>query len=228
MSIVVIEGTDGCGKETQSRLLVERLGKQNIKAFRQSFPNYGSAGAKPVETLLSGNLGTNVDALDEYQTSVLFAVDRLFTYKTVLKEHLDKGDVLVLDRYVESNLLYQATRILDSTKFEEYVNWLLNFEYSTLKLPKPDLVIYLNMPPNISKHLIQSRGKKNDLKTDIYENDDIYMQNVYERGLKIAQKFDFTIIDCVDKNGKLKTIQDINNEICSKVCNKILAHTKNL
>lgn len=228
MSIVVIEGTDGCGKETQSRLLVERLGKQNIKAFRQSFPNYGSAGAKPVETLLSGNLGTNVDALDEYQTSVLFAVDRLFTYKTVLKEHLDKGEVLVLDRYVESNLLYQATRILDSTKFEEYVNWLLNFEYSTLKLPKPDLVIYLNMPPNISKHLIQSRGKKNDLKTDIYENDDIYMQNVYERGLKIAQKFDFTIIDCVDKNGKLKTIQDINNEICSKVCNKILAHTKNL
>ena len=228
MSIVVIEGTDGCGKETQSRLLVERLGKQNIKAFRQSFPNYGSAGAKPVETLLSGNLGTNVDALDEYQTSVLFAVDRLFTYKTVLKEHLDKGEVLVLDRYVESNLLYQATRILDLNKFEEYVNWLINFEYSTLKLPKPDLVIYLNMPPNISKQLIQSRGKKNDLKTDIYENDDIYMQNVYERGLKIAQKFDFTIIDCVDKNGKLKTIQDINNEICSKVCNKILAHTKNL
>ncbi len=225
MSIVVIEGTDGSGKATQSKLLTQRLNEKNIKAFRQSFPNYGTAGARPVETLLSGELGANVEALDEYQSSVLFAVDRLWTYKSVLSKHINNGELIILDRYVESNLLYQATRIKEQNKYKEYVDWLLNFEYNILKLPKPDIIIYLNMPPNISKRLIDSRGNKNGLNDDIYEKNNEYMMNVYQRGLKIAKAQNFDIIDCVDREMALKSIESINDEIFNKVCNKILTHS---
>lgn len=222
MAIIVIEGTDGCGKETQSKLLVESLNKRGINAYRQSFPNYGSDGAKPVEALLSGKFGNDVDSLDAYQSSVFFAVDRLYTYKSEMSKHIKNGEIIVLDRYVESNLLYQATKIEDKKQHDDFVKWLLDFEYSILKLPRPDMVIYLNMPPKISLNLVHTRQKKNDLADDIYEKDENYMKNVYERGLKIAQSQGFNIIDCVDEMGNLRSIEDIHKEILNNV-NKIMS-----
>ena len=100
MATIVIEGTDGCGKHTQSQMLTQALNNQNKPTFMQSFPNYGSQGAKAVEAMLSGQLGENVNSLDPYQSSIFFSVDRFYTFKTVLEEKLNQGTNLVLDRYV--------------------------------------------------------------------------------------------------------------------------------
>ena len=213
MATIVIEGTDGCGKHTQSQMLTQALNNQNKPTFMQSFPNYGSQGAKAVEAMLSGKLGENVNSLDPYQSSIFFSVDRLYTFKTVLEEKLNQGTNLVLDRYVESNLLYQATKIEDETEREKFVNWLYDFEYGTLKLPKPDLIIFLNLPLQFSLKLIQERGRTKD----IYEKDENFLMNVYERGLKLAKDKGFVILDCIDFNGNLKTKETIHQEIMQLV-----------
>ena len=217
MAIIVIEGTDGCGKETQTKLLVEELNKKGIKAYRQSFPNYGSAGAKPVEALLSGELGSDVNSVDAYQSSTFFAVDRLFTYKSDMSMHLKNGENLILDRYVESNLLYQTTKIEDEKESGKFISWLLDFEYNILKLPRPDKIIYLNVPPKISMNLVKHREKKNNLSDDIYENNEKYMYTVYNKGLNIAKMQNFDIINCVDDGGNMRSIEEIHKEILSKV-----------
>lgn len=222
--IIVIEGTDGCGKETQSKLLESALNKQGLKTFRQSFPNYGTAGAKPVECLLSGELGKSFNTLDAYQSSVLFAVDRLFTFKSILEQKLSNGEIIIFDRYVESNLLYQATRMNNRQDYEKYVKWLLDLEYDKLKLPKPSLIIYLNMPPKQSLELVHNRELKSGLKDDIYEKDVEYMNRVYNLGLQIAKEQKFEIIDCLNEFGKLKDINTIHNEILQKVNEKLMTH----
>ncbi len=223
--IIVIEGTDGCGKETQSKLLEKKLIEKGYKVCRQSFPNYGTAGAKPVESLLSGEFGQTFDALDAYQSSVLFAVDRLYTYKSTLQQKIEQGYIIIFDRYVESNLLYQATRMSNRQEYEKYVKWLLDFEYNILKLPKPSMIIYLNMPPKVSLELVHNRELKNGLKDDIYEKDTAYMNSVYNKGLQIAKEQNFDIIDCLDASGKIKEIETINKEIIQKINDKLMAHS---
>jgi len=217
--IIVIEGTDGCGKETQSKRLVQFLKNKNINVVKQDFPNYESASCAPVKMLLNGELGDTANSLDAYQSSILFAVDRLCTFKKELKNFDKSNDaVLILDRYVESNLLYQACKIDDNTARAQFTNWLFDLEYGKLKLPKPDLVIYLNVPPQVSTQLVKSRGaNKNGQEKDIYESDDDYMQKVYLRGLDMAKLQNWAIIDCLNESGQLKSIDEIATLIFEKV-----------
>ena len=217
--IIVIEGTDGCGKETQSKRLVSYLKSKNINVAKQDFPNYDSASCAPVKMLLNGELGDTADAFDAYQSSILFAVDRLCTFKKELKNFgKSNNTVLVLDRYVESNLLYQACKIDDNASREQFTNWLFDLEYGKLKLPKPDLVIYLNVPPQVSTQLVKSRGaNKNGQEKDIYESDNEYMQKVYSRGINMAKSQNWAIIDCLNENGQLKSIDEIALIVNEKV-----------
>lgn len=223
--IIVIEGTDGCGKETQTKRLVEYLENKKINVMKQDFPNYSSASCAPVQMLLNGELGNDANSLDAYQSSVLFAVDRLCTFKKELKDFSNSSDaVLVLDRYVESNLLYQASKIDDEVERENFIKWLFNLEYGKLKLPKPNMVIYLNVPPEISMALVKERGaKKNGQDKDIYEENKSYMQTVYERGLKTAKNNNWEIIDCVNDKGELKSIEEIHRCVVNSV-SKLFNH----
>ena len=217
--IIVIEGTDGCGKETQSKRLVSYLENKNVNVIKQDFPNYESPSCAPVKMLLNGELGSSANSLDAYQSSILFAVDRLCTFKKELKNFEKSSDaVLVLDRYVESNLLYQACKIDDATEREQYTKWLFDLEYDKLKLPKPDIVIYLNVPPKVTTQLVKSRAvNKNGQEKDIYENDADYIQKVYTRGLNMAKSQGWAIIDCLNENEQLKSIDEISALINEKI-----------
>ncbi len=217
--IIVIEGTDGCGKETQTKKLVEYLKGQNINVVTQDFPNYASESCAPVKMLLNGELGSDAKTLDAYQSSTLFAVDRLCTFNKELRDFSTASDaVLVLDRYVESNLLYQASKIDSDAERSRFVAWLFDLEYNKLKLPKPDMVIYLNVPPAVSLALVKERGvNKNGQEKDIYESNNEYMQLVYTRGLNTAKANNWTIIDCLTPSGTLKSIDEIHNAITAKV-----------
>lgn len=215
--IVVIEGTDGCGKKTQTDLLFKWAKEQNLNVIRQSFPNYDSKSAAPVQMMLNGELGDSADSLDAYQASTLYATDRLCTLTQIKQNHKD-CDVILFDRYVESNMLYQAGKIHDEKSRDVFLDWLCDFEFNKLKLPRANKVIFLDMPVEKSMELARNRGElKAGTSKDIYEQDVNFMKQTYNAGKSVAQKFGWDIVPCVDKNGNLKTIETIHNEI-KKLC----------
>ena len=147
--IIVIEGTDGSGKATQANLLCEFLKSKGENCILQSFPNYDSPSSGPVKMYLSGELSENANEVSAYQSSVLFAVDRLCTMQK-LKIHLDEGGIVVMDRYVQSNMTHQAGKIQDGKERDKFLDWLSDFEFGLLDLPKPDFVMFLDVPVEVS------------------------------------------------------------------------------
>lgn len=216
--IINIEGTDGCGKHTQSEKLVEALKNMGKEVITQSFPNYDSPSSGAVKMYLGGEFGDTASCLDAYQASALFAIDRLCTMKK-----LDmKNKIVVLDRYTNSNLTFQNTKILDKKERDKFEEWLLDFEFGTLKLPVPDVVIFLDMPVEKSIELAHARKElKTGGKKDIHEADDKYLEHCYKVGMETAKKYGWTIVSCVDENGSIKTIKDIHKNILEIVLEKL-------
>lgn len=216
--VIVIEGTDGCGKGTQTKKLVESLEKSGFPVYTKSFPNYESPSSDPVQMYLGGAFGDNPNCLDAYQASTLFAVDRLATYKLEIEPALKQGKIAILDRYTTANMVHQCSKIDDNLEKMKYIQWAENLEYSRLKLPRPTIIFFLDMPAEKSSKLAHDRGiLKAGTSKDIHEADDDYLKKSYENGLWVANKLDWDIIPCVDKNGNLKSIDDIHAEIMQKV-----------
>lgn len=208
--IITIEGTDGSGKATQSKLLFEYLTKLGYKTKVISFPNYDSPSSSLVKMYLGGQFGDTADCLDAYQASALFAVDRLATIKL---SNLEQYDYVILDRYSTSNLIHQACKIADKTERENCLNWLNDFEFNKLKLPKPDVVLFLDVPIDISLSLAHNRqALKNGQKRDIHENNEEYMRHAYDCAKQVAGKYNWQIIDC-SKNGEILPINCIHKKI---------------
>ena len=219
---VVIEGTDGSGKKTQAKILCEKLNEAGINCIVQSFPNYDSPACTPVKMYLNGEFG-DIGCLDAYQANSLYAVDRLCTMMG-LKDHIENGGSIVFDRYVESTMLHQAALIENQEERDKFLDYVNDFEFEKLKLPKPDLVIFLDVPVEVSKKLADSRGEyKSGNKKDILEQDISHLTKAYNSGKYVANKFGWTQIPCLDRNGNLKTIEEISNdifEVVKKLFNK--------
>ena len=219
---LVIEGIDGAGKETQTSLLKEYLKSLGKNVITQSFPNYGTDGCKPVQMYLDGKLSKTANEVNAYQSSVLFAVDRFCTMTQLIK-NITKDSVVVFDRYVSSNMLHQGGKIHNDEDLEKYLKWLENFEFEVMKIPRPDKIFFLSVPPEISMELIKQRkGLKSQTEKDIQESDENHLKNAYNTGMKISKMFGWEIIDCVDKEkNQMRTKEDISKEIQQKV-NQIL------
>ena len=215
--IIEFEGTDGSGKQTQTDLILKRL-KEDLantkEVVKQDFPNYKSESAGPVNMYLHGELGENANDMDAYQVSPMYAVDRLCTYlrKDGFGEAYKKGALIILDRYVGSNLIHQACKIEDLKQRDEFLNWAQDFEYNVLKLPRPDMVIFLDMPVEASKKLREGRELKVG-KKDIHEQDAMHMYKAYNAGKYVADKCNWINVSCVDENGNIRSIEDIHEEI---------------
>ena len=211
--IIVIEGTDGSGKQTQSVKLYERLKSDGYNVIRQSFPNYESNSSAPVKMYLGGELCKNASYMYAYQTSALFAVDRLCTYMKDLKAHYDKGGVIILDRYTQSNMLHQAGKIHDKIERDKFLDWLDKFEFEELKLPRADKVIFLDVPPKVSIRLAHERADlKAGTKQDIHEQDVNHLIDAYNSGKYVANKYNWDVVSCVEGE-RLKSIEQIHEEI---------------
>ncbi len=212
--IISIEGTDGAGKHTQQQLLLKDLKEQGYDAIDQSFPNYESDSSAPVRMYLAGDFGKDANSLDAYQASVLYAVDRLCTYKKSLEQHYNDGKIILFDRYVQSNFIHQCSKIDDMDEKLKFIEWEENLEYDTLGLPRPDLIFFIEMPVEKSMELAKARGeyKTGDSK-DIHEEDSEYMTKSYNNGLNLAKKLDWNLIHCIDDEGNVKSIDTIHQEI---------------
>ena len=214
--IIVITGTDGSGKETQAKKLYEALKNEGKNVKMQSFPCYESKATGPVKMYLGGELSETANEIDAYQASTLFAVDHFCTMKKYEK-FLEEGGVLLLDRYMESNIIHQASKIEDKAEQEKYISWLLDFEFNALKIPPANHIIFLDMPPKYSIMLARSRSSlKNGAEKDIHERDNTHLENAYKNGIYFAKKMGWDIVECVE-NDKILTIEEIHKKILNIV-----------
>lgn len=212
--VIVIEGTDSSGKETQTRKLFERLEKEGLKVRKLSFPNYESPACEPVKMYLAGAFGDKALDVNPYPVSTMFAIDRYASYKMDWEKFYKDNGIILTDRYTTSNMVHQASKIEDEIKKIEYLNWLEELEYSKMEIPAPDLVIFLNMPTEMALKLMAERKNKitGEEKKDIHEKDRMYLKKSYENACSIAQKYSWKEIKCVE-NERLKSIEEINDEI---------------
>lgn len=210
--LIVIEGTDGSGKTTQTEALLRRLKKEGIEAESMRFPQYEkNLFGKLIRESLDGMHGDFI-RLDPKITSVLFACDRFETMPK-LKAMLDEGKTVILDRYVTSNQIHQGGKIRDEGERKKFLEWLSAMEYDTLGLLKPDSVLYLDVPEEISKELIQKREGGMDAADSDFE----YLKNSKEAGKYLLARENFwERIDCAP-GGKLLPIDDISSVIWEKV-----------
>ncbi len=220
--LIVIEGVDCSGKETQTARLYERLKAEGEQVERISFPDYGSEASAPVRMYLRGDFGKSAYDVNPYAASVLFAVDRFASYKMKWFDKL--SGIVIADRYVTSNMVHQASKIADEDEKRKYIRWLCDLEYEKLELPRPDLVLFLDMPPEISAILNSERKNKitGENKKDIHEDDLKYLRESYENARFVAREQGWRVIKCAE-GGDLRTIEDISEEIFKAVREKLYA-----
>lgn len=220
--LIVIEGTDSSGKETQTKLLFEKLKAMREDTIKISFPNYDSPACEPVKMYLAGEFGNDAQKINPYPVSTMFAIDRYASYKTDWGKFYNNGGVIVTDRYVTSNMVHQASKLEDQNEKEIYLTWLEDLEYDKMGIPRPDLVIFLNMPTEKAVELMAARKNKitGEDKKDIHEDNFEYLKKSYNNACEISKRNSWVEIKCVDGD-KLKTIEEISAEIFN-VAKKVL------
>lgn len=205
-SLIVLEGSDGSGKATQTTRLYERLQNLGVDVIRVSFPNYESESSALIKMYLRGDFGATAEEVNPYAAATFYAVDRFASFQS-WKDFYAGDGVILADRYVGSNMAHQSAKIRRKADREKFLNWLDSFEYKRLKLPRPDLTIFLDMPPKIAAMLRRERGRE-----DIHESDAAYMIRSYHAYKEIAEKFHWKIIDCASGNFA-KSALDIHEEV---------------
>ena len=201
--IIVIEGIEGSGKETQSKLLVESLNKMGIKSIEFSFPMYDTpTGRIFKDCLLSNNnyFNEGIDSLDPELVCLYTAADRKYNIKKI-EEYLEDDYIVVINRYTSSNMANQGSKYNDSEDRFYMYQWIDKLEYWLLKLPKPDYTILLNMPYKYNNQLSFELTKE-----------DSKQERVLESYLELAGLYNWDIINCIDED-KEKTIDEIHEEI---------------
>ena len=213
--LIVIEGTDGSGKSTQFKALTERLRNEGTEFKTLVFPQYSEPSSALIRMYLGGEFGTNPSDVNAYAASAFYAVDRYASYKKDWGEWFDNGGIIVSDRYTTSNAVHQTSKE-PVEKQGEFLRWLYEFEYDKLGLPRPDLTIYLDVPTAFTEKLMRHREASTNTKADIHEKDMDYLATCRETGRAAAKFYNWTIIDCV-KDGQMRSIEDIHEEIYAKV-----------
>ena len=215
---IAIDGLDGSGKGTQSEKLVERLIKDGKKVRVLSFPIYESDSSLFVRMYLEGKLGDKPSDTNAYSASMFFATDRYISYVTDWKKDiLDPDTYVIANRYTTANAVHQLSK-LPYEEWDGFLKWLWDFEFDKLGLPKPDLVIYLELPPKLSLSLVKSRSNSTGQKMDIHEKDTAYMDKCYEAALYSCEKLGWKRIQCYEGDA-IRTREDIFEEIYKEAGN---------
>ena len=213
--LIVFEGTDGAGKATQTRLLAQRFQTEGIPFHEIDFPRYGNPFAEPARLYLNGALGSSPGDVSAYAASTLYAVDRYASYKEDWGRDYEAGELILANRYTTSNAVHQASK-LERAEREAFLSWLFDLEYRRLELPEPDLVVYLDLPVELTERLLRARRERTHTQADIHEQDEAYLRSCRENAREIARDLGWRRIDC-SRNGDLRTPEDIHREVWSAV-----------
>ena len=209
--LIIIEGLDGCGKSTQTALLENYFNSENIKYKKIKLPDYESPSSTLVKMYLGGEFGSNADSVNAYAAGAFYAVDSFASYKLGWESDYKSGTLILADRYATSNSIYQMEKI-DKEKWDEYLEWSADFEYNKIGIPKPDAVIYLDMPVEISQKLMSERYNGDESKKDVHEANTAFLNRCRQAALYAAEKQNWIVIPCSDGEKPLD-IEEIHKNI---------------
>ena len=209
--LIIIEGLDGSGKSTQIKLLEEYLKSNEITYKKIKLPDYDSPSSTLVKMYLGGEFGSSADDVNAYAAGTFYAVDRYASYNLGWKKDYESGALIIADRYATSNSIYQMEKIEES-KWDEYLEWSEDFEYNKLSIPRPDCVIYLDMPVEISQRLMTSRYDGDENKKDVHEVNVDFLEKCRKSALYTAKKQGWKIVEC-SNGAEPYSIDDIHKQI---------------
>lgn len=212
--LIVIEGTDSSGKETQTKRLYEKLKEEGFNVKKITFPNYESPACAPVKMYLAGEFGENALEVNPYPASTMYAIDRYASFKKEWENFYNQGGIIITDRYTQSNMIHQASKITDPAEKKKFMEWLVDLEFEKMRIPKPDMVLFINMPFELAQELMKNRENKitGEKKKDIHEKNSEYMKKSYENACDMATEQGWKEICCAEE-GKLRTIEEISEDI---------------
>ena len=207
--IIVIEGLAGSGKQTQSEILFDKFCDLRKKAELISMPNYQSLSSGPVRMYLNSQISENLFDVNSFAASSFFAVDRFINYVTSWKKfYFDENYTIICDRYTTSNMIYQLAK-LDFKHWDNFLDWLCDYEYNKLQIPKPDTVIYLKLPIEISQKLLQLRNEP----IDLHESDIKFLKLCLKAAEYSAEKFGWHTINCSEDGERVDPLHKISEQI---------------
>ncbi|WP_182187166.1 dTMP kinase [Pectinatus frisingensis] len=209
--LITIEAGDGSGKATQTTLLYERLSNESKNVYKFAYPDYNSESSSLVKMYLRGDFGQSADDVNAYAASTFFAVDRYASYHMYWKKLYENGATILVDRYTTSNMVHQAVKISDPDKRQDFLDWLCDLEFIKMGLPEPDLVIFLDMPPQLSNQLLSQRTPAVN-KRDIHERDSRYLYHCYNVYKQMAKKYHWQTVTCTENN-TLRTVDSIHQDV---------------
>lgn len=213
--LIVIDGLDGSGKTTQLKIAQDYLTKHGYNVKTISFPDYKSESSALVRMYLKGEFSSDPNDVNAYAASSFYAVDRYASYIKHWKDDYNNGCVILAARYVSSNALHQMSKLKPS-EWNSYLNWLYDYEYEKLGLPRPDKIVFLDMPIEVSQRLLSLRYNGDESKKDIHESRMSYLLNCRKAALYAAKKLSWNVINC-SNNGNPLSIQEISDKVLKEI-----------
>ena len=213
--LIIIEGLDGCGKSTQTKLLEEYIASKGINYKKIKLPDYDSPSSTLVNMYLAGDFGKNANDVNAFAASAFYAVDRFASYKLNWGKDYENGTLILADRYATSNAIYQMEKISED-KWDEYLEWSADFEYNKIGIPKPDLVLFLDMPVEVSQRLMTERYNGDEGKKDVHEANVEFLNKCRKSALYTAKRQGWRVIPCSDGVNPL-SIDEIHKKIIACV-----------
>ena len=213
--LIVMEGLDGSGKATQTGLLCQYLESRGRRVRHIEFPDYREPSSALVKMYLNKEFGSNPGDVNAYAASVLYAVDRFASYKEDWGRFYEEGGIVVANRYTTSNAVHQASKLPEGER-QAFLDWLFDLEYGRMGLPAPDLVLYLDLPTEVSEKMLRHREQATATAADIHEQDGAYLRRCREGAREIARDLGWSVIDCAAGDAP-RTMEDIRREVLSRV-----------
>lgn len=213
--IIVIEGLDGSGKATQTKRLAQALAARGLPVKQLTFPDYDSPSSALVKMYLDGAFGGKPADVNAYAASAFYAVDRVAGFLRGWKRDYAQGAVLLCDRYCTSNIIYQMAKVPKEER-DAFIRWQEDFEYDKLGLPRPDMVIYLDVEPAVSQKLMEQRYGGDNSKKDLHESNVAFLLSCRESALYAAQQCGWQIVSCC-RDGAIQPIEAIAQEIEGRI-----------
>ena len=241
--LIAIEGVDKSGKETQAALLLERLRSENRNVRKIEFPNYASEASAAVKMYLNGEFGESPDDVNPYAASILFTVDRYASYKKDWSAFLGSGGIVIADRYTMSNMIHQGAKFADPAERRAYIGWLADFEFVKVGLPRPDIVIFLDLSMELRLMLMEKKMRADGVDyrfadgvdhrfadglerrfadsrgnrfADIHERDLGYLNRSHLCAREVAAALGWTRVEA-GNGGALRSAADIHEELYAAV-----------
>lgn len=209
--LIVLEGIDGSGKATQTELLEKYLRKKGLPVMHVSFPDYDSDSSALVKMYLHGDFGSHPEDVNPYTASLFFAVDRFASFRMKWKTFYEDGGIVLADRYTTSNMAHQMTKFDNLRDQKVFLHWLDDLEYVKMDIPKPDMVILLDVPAEVSEKLIEKRAAEGG-SMDIHERDRDYLAKCHDAYHVLQQHYHWKLVSCVEEN-HMRSPEEIDSDV---------------